>query len=137
MRIEGPGRTTPPTGAGATRKPGGTTGFTLPDLPQTRATTVPGAGGAYDVAALIALQAVEGPAERKRKAVKRGFDLLDVLDDLRVELLAGRVGPERLERLATILAQKPEVDDPKLGALLDDIELRALVELAKRGRYPE
>lgn len=137
MRIEGPGRTTPLTGAGATRKPGGASGFSLPDLPQARATTVPGAGGAYDVAALIALQAVEGPTERKRKAVRRGFDLLDVLDDLRVELLAGQVGPERLERLATILAQKPEVDDPRLGALLDDIELRARVELAKRGRYPD
>jgi hypothetical protein len=36
----------------------------------------------------------------------------------------------------TLINQAREQGDPGLDELLDDIELRARVELAKRGRFP-
>ena len=91
----------------------------------------------YDLQSLIALQAAEDPRDRKRKAVKRGFDLLDVLEGVKMDLLVGRVEPDRLERLVSMLGNKVETGDDKLDALMTDIELRARVELAKLGRYPD
>jgi hypothetical protein len=41
----------------------------------------------------------------------------------------------RLNQLMAVLTQARERSEPGLDALLDDIELRARVELAKRGLY--
>jgi hypothetical protein len=90
----------------------------------------------YDLQALIALQSFEEPKERRRRAVKRGFDLLDVLEGVKMDLLVGRVEVDRLERLVSMLGNKVETGDPELDALMEDIDLRARVELAKLGRYP-
>src|SRR3978361_694322 len=49
--------------------------------------------------ALLALQGQEDPAERKRRAVKRGRTALDVLDELKLEVLGGTPGPSTLQRL--------------------------------------
>ena len=137
MRIEGPGRTSVVAGGTPARRPGASSGFTLPEQPTRPATTTAAAAGIYDVAALMALQAVEGPGERRRKAIRRGFDLLDALDGVRLDLLAGAVAPERLAALVGLLENAPRADDARVDALLEDIELRARVELAKRGRYPD
>jgi hypothetical protein len=41
----------------------------------------------------------------------------------------------KLEQLATLVrAKREQIDDPKLLAILDEIELRAAVELAKLSR---
>jgi hypothetical protein len=138
MRIDGT-RPNGIVGPAAPRRPtGGAPGFTLPEEPaQARAATVSANAGVYDLASLVALQAVEGPPERRRKALKRGFDLLDALDALRLELLDGSIAPERLEGLAATLARGEASGEPKVDALLEEIELRARVELAKRGRYPD
>jgi hypothetical protein len=86
--------------------------------------------------ALLALQAVEDPLLRKKKLVRRGTQLLDTLDEMKADLLAGRVSESRLNQLMAVLGQAREKADPRLDSLLDDIELRARVELAKRGLYP-
>lgn len=86
--------------------------------------------------ALLALQAIEDPLLRKRKLVRRGTQLLDTLDEMKSDLLAGRVSDSRLNQLMAVLGQAREKADPRLDALIDDIELRARVELAKRGLYP-
>jgi hypothetical protein len=86
--------------------------------------------------ALLALQAVEDPLLRKRKAARRGKQLLDTLDGLTADLLAGRLSDGRLNQLMAVMSQVREKTEPGLDALLDDIELRARVELAKRGLYP-
>ncbi|MEJ1160986.1 flagellar assembly protein FliX [Prosthecomicrobium sp. N25] len=138
MRIDGPGRPNGIGGPAGARRGGGQSSFALPEESRTaRASTTPGAGGVYDVAALIALQAVEDPLQRRRRAVRRGFDLLDVLDSIRLDLLAGSVSPERLERLVGLLGKPEGAGDPKVDALIEEIELRARVELAKRGTYPD
>lgn len=139
MRIDGPGRTTGPAAAsGGARRTGQTSAFTLPEeAAQARAPTVSTSTGTYDVAALVALQSVDGPKERRRKAVKRGFDLLDVLDEIRIDLLGGNIPADRLERLVVLLGEKSGSEDPKVEALIDEIELRAKVELAKLGRFQD
>ena len=86
--------------------------------------------------ALLALQAVEDPLQRRRKLVRRGHQLIDMLDAMRTDLLAGRMSEGRLNQLMAVMSQARERSEPGLDALLDDIELRARVELAKRGLYP-
>ena len=62
----------------------------------------------------------------------RGRKLLDRLDEIRFGLLTGGLPRGTLVRLAQELGEQREgVTDPKLSAILDEIELRARVELAK------
>jgi hypothetical protein len=101
---------------------------------QAPATTTPAAAlrtiGGID--ALLTLQGQDGPAERKRRAVKRGRNTLDVLDTLKVEVLSGTLGPSTLARLRSAAADlRTASGDPGLDAVLAEIELRAEVELAK------
>jgi hypothetical protein len=86
--------------------------------------------------ALLALQAVEDPLLKKKKLVRRGTQLLDTLEDMKADLLSGRVSESSLNQLMAVLGQARDKADPRLDALLDDIELRARVELAKRGLFP-
>ena len=86
--------------------------------------------------ALLALQAVEDPLLKKKKLVRRGTQLLDTLEEMKADVLSGRVSEGRLNQLMAVLTQARDKADPRLDALLDDIELRARVELAKRGLYP-
>lgn len=80
----------------------------------------------------MALQGVEDPAERRRRAVTRGRSALDVLDELKLDLLAGRLGPQVINRLKTAAASlKEATGDPGLDGVLAEIELRVEVELAK------
>ena len=51
-------------------------------------------------------------------------------------LLAGRIPTHLLNELVLALRERrPEFTDPRLGEILDEIELRASVELAKLGHY--
>jgi hypothetical protein len=66
--------------------------------------------------------------------MRRAGDMLDLLDDIRVGLLEGRVPRGKLEGLLRMVqSRRDEVVDPRLSAVLDEIELRAAVELAKYG----
>ncbi len=87
--------------------------------------------------AILALQAVGDFKESRRKAVKRGTALLDLLEGLKADLLIGGMAPGQLDALVGQLASLRERVDPGLDAIIDDIELRVLVELAKLGRYPQ
>lgn len=137
MRIYGPNGTTLGTKTSTTRRTGGS-GFSLPDLTSTtenRAATAPKATANID--ALLALQGVEeDPAERRKRSVQRGKGALDVLDDLKIGLLAGNFDPSTVTRLRAAAADlKSSSGDPGLDAVLSEIELRVEVELAKAGRY--
>jgi hypothetical protein len=91
-----------------------------------------GLTGIASIDALLALQSVGSPLERKRKAVRRASSLLDVLDDLKVGLLDGAISPQALVRLATaIREERAETDEPALESVLNEIETRAAVEMAK------
>ena len=56
------------------------------------------------------------------------------MDELKVDLLTGALSRDKLLKLAqAVNTRRAEISDPKLGALLDEIDLRAQVELAKYG----
>lgn len=86
--------------------------------------------------AILALQAVGDFREGRKRAVKRGMSLLDILEDMKADLLVGHVGAGQLDGLVTRLQDLREQVEPGLDAIIDEIELRVLVELAKLGRYP-
>ena len=86
------------------------------------------------VDALLAVQGEGDPAERRRRSVRRGHDLLDALDRLKAALLSNRVPAANLQTIAQTLAERRDLtDDPRLDDLISHIELRAKVELAKLG----
>lgn len=104
------------------------------------ASAVSGAAGVAGVSALMALQGVEDPTERRRRAVRRGAGLLDRLEALKLAHLSGESPGESLQALSRALAElRPSADEnPGLNGVLDQIDLRAAVELAKAelGRSP-
>lgn len=138
MYVNGPSRLNAVGAAQAgRRKAGGGSLFTLEEeQAETQRSTATGATrGLQGIDALLALQGVEDPLTGRKRAVRRGFDILDILEQLKLDLLAGRVSPERLTRLLVVVErQQDATGDEKLDALLAEIELRARVELAKLGR---
>jgi hypothetical protein len=101
-----------------------------------RAAAVDALAPSVGIDALLALQAVEDPVLAKKKAVRRGNALLDTLEAIKADLLFGNVSEGRLNQLMVLIGQARERKLDGLDAVLDDIELRARVELAKFGRYP-
>ena len=88
--------------------------------------------GVSSLDALLALQEVSGPLERRRKAVRRAGRILDVLDEIKIALLDGDVTPTALDRLVLAVRQEQaSVDDARLAGVLNEIEARAAVEIAK------
>jgi hypothetical protein len=137
MRIYGPNGTTPGSPASNTRRTS-STGFSLPDTPatpeETRSAAPPKAAGNID--ALLAMQGVEDPTERRKRSVARGRGALDVLDDLKLGLLSGNLDTATMNRLRDAAANlKSSSGDPGLDAVLAEIELRVEVELAKAGQF--
>ena len=83
--------------------------------------------------ALIALQGIEDPAERRRKAVKRGR-ALDALDELKLGLLAGTLDHRPLAAAQVGRGRVSKATgDPRLDTVMAEIDLRVEVELAKIG----
>ena len=98
--------------------------------PAARAT---GSTGVAGLDALLALQQLDGPLERRRRATGRANRILDVLEDVKLALLDGEGGSESLGRLKdAVREERAKTDDPRLEGVLDEIETRAAVELAKR-----
>ncbi len=95
---------------------------------------VSGLGGVSSISALIGIQEVDDATQRAAKGKRRGSQLLDQLDELRIALLSGGLSKEQLLRLSSMVqSEKANIDDPRLAQILEDIDLRARVELAKYG----
>jgi len=139
MKVSGTGGPSKSSGvrpAGGGGGGGGGTAFKIasPSAAQAPASVggVAGVRGVMGVEALLALQVVETATERRRRSVSRAGRLLDELDGLKVALLGGELDVGQLERLArAVREQRAGTDDPRLEAVLDEIETRAAVELAK------
>ena len=134
MRVSGPNRTALATAPGAARRAsGGTFSLGGADAPHT-----PGAAVALrtlgGIDALIALQGIEDPAERKRRAVTHGRRALDALDELKLGLLEGTLDQAMMLRLKSLAADLHDASgDDRLDQVLAEIDLRVAVELAKAG----
>ena len=84
------------------------------------------------VEGLFQLQELPDALAERRRAVQRGSLLLDRLDDIRLALLGGGLSPARVAELQRVAqSERGRVEDPRLLAVLDEIDLRAQVELAK------
>src|SRR5215472_7290770 len=135
MRITGPnGPTAPAATPAARRSAAGSFTLSQDDAPATTAGTA-GVRTLGSIDALLALQgvgAVETPEERRRRAVKHGHAALDLLDEMKLGLLSGRLDPAMLLKLKTAAASLKDLSgDPRVDQVLAEIDLRVEVELAK------
>jgi hypothetical protein len=136
MRIDGLGRAI----GGALQRAGATRGasFQLSDPGASAAARAPSPlRRAPALDALIALQAIEPelPRERRRREIARGRSLLDALDGMKLAIVEGRDDGAALGALAARLAEaRAATGEAGLDDALSAIELRAEVEMAKRGR---
>jgi len=82
---------------------------------------------------LLALQETPGPMERRKRAIRRAGGLLDALDQIKLALLEeggdARGALDRLQSLTRDL--RDQTEDMGLESVLDEVETRAAVELAK------
>ena len=134
MRIYGPnGTALAATPTAPRRASGGTFTVSEQETPRSAAGTT-SLRAISTVDALIALQGVEDPTERKKRAVARGRHALDVLDKLKLGLLDGSVDQSTLARLKVASEGLSDMSgDPGLDLVLGEINLRVAVELAKAG----
>jgi len=136
MRIYGPNGTNIGSPSANVRR-SSSSGFALPDTTttqETRAAAAPKATANID--ALLAMQGIEDPAERRKRSVQRGRGALDVLDELKIGLLSGNFDASTVSRLRDAAASlKSSSGDAGLDAVLSEIELRVEVELAKAGQF--
>jgi hypothetical protein len=134
MLVSGPNRTALATSPGAARRSSsGTFSLGGSEAPQAQSAAVAlrTLGG---IDALIALQGVEDPVERRRRAVKQGRRALDALDEIKLGLLAGTLDQAVMLRLKSVAADLHDTSgDERLDQVLAEIELRVAVELAKAG----
>src|SRR5580700_8427069 len=132
MRILASNATSLAAAAPAARRVNGS-GFAVSAETAPRSTGA--AGGPRSVGgidALIALQGVEDPLERRKRAVKRGRVALDALDELKMALLGGTLTTAMLAKLQAAAAHlKLGSGQADLDAVLAEIELRVEVEIAK------
>jgi hypothetical protein len=91
----------------------------------------PGAVPTPSVEMLVTLSAANPGIERRRRLAQEAGRGIDALDRLHKELVAGIVGPARLQEIAEWSHSFETPDDPVLASLLSDIDLRVRVELAK------
>jgi hypothetical protein len=133
MRIYGPNGAALATTAPARRAASGS--FSVSDQTETQTTTsAPALRTVGGIDALMALQGVEDPAERKRRSVKSGRTALDLLDELKVGMLGGPLEQSTLLRLKSAAAElTAATGDAGLDDVLAEINLRVEVELAKAG----
>jgi len=136
MKIEGPNRAQ---STGATGKKGGVSradgsfGGMVTGGAQESASTV----ASHSIAGLdtlLALQGAEDPAARatRGRMTKRAGGILEELDRMRLALLSGQLTVGHVIDIADVVASHREkIMDPHLTALLDEIDMRAQIEIAK------
>lgn len=88
------------------------------------------------VDALLSLQSVDDASQRRSQGLAHGRAVLDALEDIRKGLLLGVIPVQKLKTiLKTIDKERENFADPRLEQVIDEIELRGRVELAKLGIF--
>ncbi len=134
MRIYGPNQTNGTSAAAAPRRAGPAGSFTLENSNAAgKSSSASAAAGVGGLDTLLALQGVDDAGERRKRFARRGKSALDLLDELKAELLAADLRRDTLSRLQGTLAELTEKSGtPGLDEVLGEIELRVAVEIAKR-----
>lgn len=138
MKVTGPGNVR--TGTVKSRKKAGGGADQKFEVPTeesgtTAANPVRGPLAADALGALVSMQESPDAPGGRSKGVVLAESMLDSLDDIRHGLLLGRIPRRQLDQLAKTLADRRERSaDPRLREIINDIEIRAAVELAKLDR---
>lgn len=119
-------------------KPGGSAGFGALLTTDGAQETGPAAGAAplaqaAVLGAMLAAQGVDDPLAERQRAAREGHDMLDMLEAIRRGLVMGTIPRERLAHLLAYARGRRGSGDAALDDILAQIELRAMVELAKFG----
>jgi len=137
MKVDRPDRTTA-SGLVRGKKKAAAGGKFVVGQPRAEVSTpsVSGLGPVTAVDALLAAQESDGHGSRRQsKGYRTAEAMLDLLQQVQRGLLKGQISVADLRRLKTLVSEKRTWEnDPKLAQILNDIELRAAVELAKLGQ---
>ena len=138
MKITGPEGTQKTAGVKKAGKTSGASGAQFGSLLETSEAEAPAHSAATGVIAgidaLLAAQETDDPAQRaaRKRMRERGEDVLKQLDKIRLGMLTGTLSVGNLLDIADVVASHRErIQDPQLSSLLDEIDLRAQIEIAK------
>src|SRR6185312_1155154 len=133
MRIEQSSSLSSTTARRGAQATSGGSGFAQALSQDTTTTAANGTKAVATVDNLFMLQEIaEDLPGRRKAAMQRGNSMLDRLDDIRIALLTGSLPRAQLESLRHMAKERGDVlNDPQLQSVLDEIELRVAVELAK------
>ena len=133
MKVDAGGPVRASGGPGLRRHSAGPAGrFSVESQSGAPSAALSGGAPLASMSALLAVQAAEDPLDGRSRGQKRGASLLDRLEEIRLGLLSDGIPRHALRSLAAELKlSRADCGDPALAAILGEIELRALVELAK------
>lgn len=135
MKVEGSGKLRGSSSVRRTGKSEGASGasFSKQLVGETSgAQGVHAAGPLASISGVLALQEVDDAAERESRGKMRAEEMLDKLEEIQHGLLSGSLSAQKLMDLSKVVqSRRVHVDDPRLAEILDQIDLRAQVELAK------
>lgn len=135
MKVDGAGRIDKAQGSKKSGKTEASGGFK--DLVTGGVESAAPSGPTQSIASidtLLMAQAVEDPTERaaKKRMRQRSETILTELDKVRSGMLSGTLTVGHMVDIADVIsAHREKIMDPALTALMDEIDLRAQVELAK------
>lgn len=115
-----------------------TSGFSLSESDGVEKTARPQAAmastGILGMDAILALQGEDDAlGGKRRRQMRRANDILDSLEEVKISVLSGELSDTALLSLKSRLEEHQEdVQDERLRGILNEVETRAYVELAKR-----
>lgn len=118
--------------AGASKSSSGS--FSVPEETQnaTRSQQTSQSSAVQDMSSLLALQTVDDALHgKRRKAVRKGNKMLDLLEEVRMGILCGTLPLAVLQQLERLAGDHEQTGDERIDALIEEIALRAQVEVAK------
>jgi hypothetical protein len=142
MKVEGPSKTQKTAKSDKTKKAGKSDG-SFGAMVTGAAQNVGNVEATKSIAKVDALLAVQGAGDatesKKRHRMRQRADkILQKLEGLRVSLLSGSLTVGQVIDIADVVASHREkITDPELSTLLDEIDLRAQIEMAKMRKAME
>ncbi|MEX0583813.1 MAG: flagellar assembly protein FliX [Sneathiella sp.] len=137
MKVGGPGRASSASGSKggkAAQKSGAKFSVESEPVESAAAGGVASSSPISSIEALVALQGFDDEPRNNKRAIAKGEDLLARLETLRDGMLSGTLSVDKLKQLQeTLSGYKTDGADPELKQIINEIEVRAAVELAKFG----
>ena len=136
MKISGPNQVSSTSKAKGAGKAGGDGGFSKLLEGTSEEKEIGGLTGVSKIAGVFFQEVDENGKgkQRRKQLVDDANDILDELIKIRDSLLFGKISVSNLQSIqAKIEKIEADCDDPKLNELIEEVKIRAAVELAKLG----